>query len=297
MLKKRRLEGKSDDTQDVKPNAPPVAKNDGFTDADVHEMTRAEEKDLGDIIQQINSKWNSTDNNSGNTHEASRLVEEFEKMSFSVENPLNSKSLLNENRANAFFMRELYANPFHLLPEKLVENIRWLRMISETEVALRPLMNTTVAKKRALPFKFYVDALLPRHGLMVYSIKRIFFSATPLDTAVSQATPNSLHLECCFFDYNDAGFGGTTDSAQIMQKKRLNKSLIRAEALALHDDSEASIPLDRLSSWVCDMLRVQVILMPVEESREQFGSLDKLEFDAHLQKFFYKFVVYYYTKN
>ena len=41
MLKKRRLEGKSDDTQDVKPNAPPVAKNDGFTDADVHEMTRA----------------------------------------------------------------------------------------------------------------------------------------------------------------------------------------------------------------------------------------------------------------
>ena len=55
--------------------------------------------------------------------------------------------------------------------------------------------------------------------------------------------------------------------------------------------------VDRLSSWVCDMLRVQVILMPVEESREQFGSLDKLEFDAHLQKFFYKFVVYYYTKN
>ena len=115
-----------------------------------------------------------------------------------------------------------------------------------------------------------------------------FFRRFRTCTSLATASPVGPH---------PAGFGGTTDSAQIMQKKRLNKSLIRAEALALHDDSEASIPIDRLSSWVCDMLRVQVILMPVEESREQFGSLDKLDFDAHLQKFFYKFVVYYYTKN
>ena len=158
---------------------------------------------------------------------------------------------------------------------------------------LRPLINVPATQRRALPLTYYKNVLLAHAGILVHKCRRIRFTLSNTDAA--ESLPNVVHLQLCFFDFNESGFGEAKQTGDARTPD------IDTQALALQDDARASIPLHELPAWVTDVIRIQFILIPEHEhdvtsDHRSFGQLTDAEFTAIRDRLNYRLMLYYYTK-